>query len=88
MPQMIMIEPPEKTYQKILFRNKTAVNTRFSLNSIKTAHLQSSVGSYPKMVQILYIKNGKSDTPLSCARKLLSLEFSDSADTFVERAIK
>lgn len=36
MSQMIMIEPPEKTYQKILFRNKTVVNTRFSLNSIRT----------------------------------------------------
>lgn len=36
MSQMIMIEPPEKTYQKILFRNKTEVNTRFSLTSIKT----------------------------------------------------
>ena len=35
MSQMIMIEPPEKTYQKILFRNKTAVNTRFSLKNIK-----------------------------------------------------
>jgi hypothetical protein len=29
------------------------------------AHLQSSVGSYPKIVHSLNMKNGKSDTPLS-----------------------
>ena len=29
------------------------------------AHLQSSVGDYPKSVQSLNMKKGKSDTPLS-----------------------
>ena len=31
----------------------------------KTAHLQTSVGDYPKMVHIRYMKKGRSDTPLS-----------------------
>ena len=30
-----------------------------------SAHLQSSVGDYPKSVQSLNMKKGKSDTPLS-----------------------
>lgn len=31
----------------------------------KTAHLQTSVGSYPKIVHKRYIKKDRSDTPLS-----------------------
>ena len=32
---------------------------------IKWAHLQFSVGDYPKIVHTRYMKNGRSDTPLS-----------------------
>ena len=31
----------------------------------KSAHLQSSVGSYPKIVHSRNMKKGRSDTPLS-----------------------
>ena len=33
--------------------------------SEKTAHLQFSVGGYPKIVLSRYMKKGRSDTPLS-----------------------
>lgn len=32
---------------------------------LKTAHLQSSVSHYPKILHNLNMKNGRSDTPLS-----------------------
>ena len=52
------------------------------------AHLQSSVLHYPKIIHNLYIKNGRSDTPLSRARKPFILELSDSAEAFVDRSMK
>lgn len=52
------------------------------------AHLQSSVSPYPKIMHSLNIKNGRSDTPLSCALKPFILELSDSADAFVDRSRK
>ena len=54
----------------------------------KLAHLQSSVGSYPKILRKRNMKIVRSDTPRSCARKAFILELSDSAEAFVERAMK
>ena len=34
-------------------------------NAVEGAHLQSSVGNYPKIVHSLNMKKGRSDTPLS-----------------------
>lgn len=58
------------------------------VQSIISAHLQFSVLHYPKIMHSLYMKNGKSDTPLSRARKPFILELSDSAEAFVDRSMK
>ncbi|SFG74792.1 hypothetical protein SAMN05216383_1381 [Prevotella sp. KH2C16] len=48
----------------------------------KTAQLQISVAitfCYPKIIVVLYMKNGRSCTPRSCALKPFNFEFRDSA---------
>ena len=52
------------------------------------AHQKSSVDIYPKILLSLYMKNGKSVTPLNCALKAFILELRDSAAAFDDLSMK
>ena len=87
---MLRVSSSEKVCAKsfsLLF-SLIANNVGFHKDTHFLAHLQSSVGDYPKSLHSLNMKNGRSDTPRSCARKPFILELSDSAEAFVDRSMK
>lgn len=66
----LMIEPPEKTYQRLLFGNKNAIQTTFSLSKLKT--ILSNLKNKSDQYVIDFIRS-LSDSSLSSLDNVLGI---------------